>query len=205
MGPTAALGAVVSADGTIGSQLGGVSVLFNNFAAPILYASATQINCVAPYEIARLSNVSVKVNYTGQSSTLYPANVVGVAPAIFQGAILNQSGSRNTPQNPAAVGSVVVFWMTGEGQTNPSGLTGRITQVNNSSTGPLTPQPLITPTVTIGGQAAKVLFYGEAPGLVSGILQMNVEVPAGLPAGSSPLVVWFGPISSHGGIAVAVQ
>ena len=204
MGPTTALGAV-SADGKISSQLGGVTVSFNNFAAPILYASATQINCVAPYEIAKLSNVSVKVNYLGQSSTLYPVNVVGVAPAIFQGAVLNQSGSLNTAENPAAVGSVVVFWMTGEGQTNPLGLTGRITEINNSSTGPLTPQPLITPTVTIGGQAAKVHFYGEAPDLVSGILQINVEVPAGLPAGSWPLVVSFGPISSQGGITVAVQ
>jgi len=151
------------------------------------------------------TNVSVKVNYLGQSSTRYPVNVVGVAPAIFQGAVLNQSGSLNTAENPAAVGSVVVFWMTGEGQTNPLGLTGRITEINNSSTGPLTPQPLITPTVTIGGQAAKVHFYGEAPDLVSGILQINVEVPAGLPAGSWPLVVSFGPISSQGGITVAVQ
>jgi len=61
-----------------------------------------------------------------------------------------------------------------------------------------------TPQVTVGGAATQVLFAGLAPGFV-GLAQINIQLPASLPAGSSlPLVIAFpGNSSSPANLAVA--
>ena len=69
-------------------------------------------------------------------------------------------------------------------------MTGKITHV--ASTDPLTPQPLQRVEVTIDGRPAAVRFYGEAPNLVSGLMQVNVEVPADTRSGDVPVVVTVG-------------
>jgi uncharacterized protein (TIGR03437 family) len=56
-------------------------------------------------------------------------------------AALNQDNRYNAPSNPAAKGSYVSLCITGEGQTAPAGVTGKITTL--SPTPPLTPQPLL--------------------------------------------------------------
>ena len=54
---------------------------------------------------------------------------------------------------------------------------------------PITGNPLfltrVQPTVTIGGQTARVLFSGMAPGWV-GLWQMNVQIPAEIPPTVTP-------------------
>jgi uncharacterized protein (TIGR03437 family) len=64
---------------------------------------------------------------------------------------------------------------------------------------------LLPVAVTIGGKAAPVLFYGEAPYMVAGVMQVNVQVPDGLPSGNLPLVVSVGGVDSQGGDMVAVK
>jgi uncharacterized protein (TIGR03437 family) len=91
----------------------------------------------------------------------------------------------------------VVFYLTGQ--------TGSVTPLNTAPSGPLTPQALLPIAVTIGGKAAPVAFYGEAPLMVVGVLQVNAQVPDGLPSGNHPLVVSFGGIGSPGGVTVAVR
>jgi len=55
----------------------------------------------------------------------------------------------------------------------------------------------VQPTVTIGGQAARVLFSGMAPGWV-GLWQINAEVPATVTPGSAvPMTVTAGGITSN--------
>ena len=46
--------------------------------------------------------------------------------------------------------------------------------------------------VTIGGQSAKVVYAGEAPGLISGVLQVNAVVPANVPSGPQPVTLTVG-------------
>ena len=48
--------------------LGGTRVSFGEWAAPILYTSATQINAMAPWEVAGQSQVTVGVQYAGSGS-----------------------------------------------------------------------------------------------------------------------------------------
>jgi uncharacterized protein (TIGR03437 family) len=59
--------------------------------------------------------------------------------------------------------------------------------------------------VQIGGQPASVAFYGEAPGLISGVMQLNVQIPANAPSGNVPIFVSVGGTSTQSGVTVSVQ
>jgi uncharacterized protein (TIGR03437 family) len=49
------------------------------------------------------------------------------------------------------------------------------------------------------------MFYGEAPGMVSGVMQLNVQVLATVPSGPIPISVTVGGKATQSGITVAVQ
>jgi uncharacterized protein (TIGR03437 family) len=76
--------------------------------------------------------------------------------------------------------------MTGEGQTSPAGMTGAIAPVNVPAPWK---QPLLKVTATVGSLPALVEYYGSAPGLVSGVMQVNVQIPANAPSGAVPIVI----------------
>ena len=63
------------------------------------------------------------------------------------------------------------FYATGAGQTNPPSVDG-----STVSAMPY-PTPVLPVTVLIGGQSAQVVYAGAAPGLVAGVLQVDVVVP----------------------------
>jgi uncharacterized protein (TIGR03437 family) len=135
-------------------------------------------------------------------------NLAPTAPAIFasgqngsgQGAILNQDLSVNSSNNPAARGSVIAIYGTGEGQTLPAGITGSVT-----STTPNFPSFVAPVTVTVGGQPAQVVYSGEAPGLVAGVFQVNVFVPNNVATGNQPVQVSIGGVQSPNVITVAIK
>jgi len=94
--------------------------------------------------------------------------------------------------------------MTGEGQTNPGGTTGKIT----TATLPppqVTPAPVQPVQVWIGGQQALCTYAGEAPGLVAGMMQLNVQIPANAPSGALAILVSVGGKNSQSTITVSVQ
>ncbi len=143
---------------------GGAVVLFNGVAAPLIYMSSAQINAVVPYEIANSSAVTIEIDGGGVHSAPWSVPVAPSAPGLFTqnetgqgaGAILNQDSSLNTPQNPASRGTIVQIFLTGEGQTNPPGVTGAVT-------GLATKNPTQDVTVQIGGVDAKVGSATTAP------------------------------------------
>ena len=204
-------------NGQFPTTAGGVQVLVGGYAAPMIYASATQVSAIVPYEINRpvfLQSVSVQVKYLGQTSNGIALTQVAAAPGIFTanasgsgpGAILNSNLTLNSSGNPAHGGDTIVIYVTGEGQTIPGGVTGKVT----SGTAPFT-VPVQAPTVTINGVQAVVSFYAEVPTLVAGILQINVVIPQGVGTGNLPVVVSFGSATSQltstgvGAVTVAVQ
>jgi len=213
----------VSAPGTgatpFPTTLGNVQVTVGGYLAPLTYVSSGQLNAVVPYEISRpfLANPTILVRYLNVASNGITLPQVAAAPGIFttgggagQGAILNQNQSVNSASNPATKGEVIVLYVTGEGQTNPPGVTGKIT--TTSATAPLTPQPVSgAVTVTIDGIPAQVTFYGEAPGLISGAMQINVVVPQGAGSGNPRIIVKVGDATSQltstgqGAVTVAVR
>jgi uncharacterized protein (TIGR03437 family) len=132
---------------------------------------------------------------TDAAPALFTYNASGSGPL----AAANQDGSVNTAANPATVGSVMVFYGTGEGQTSPGGVDG---QVANS----VYPKPVLPVSATIGGVAATVLYYGAAPGDVAGAFQMNVMVPAGIAIGAAvPVTFMVGTKTSQAGVTIAVH
>jgi uncharacterized protein (TIGR03437 family) len=74
-----------------------------------------------------------------------------------------------------------------------------------SSTPPLTPAPLLPIAILIGGQPATYIFAGEAPGFVTGVMQLNVQIPTTVSSGDQSLVVSIGPNSSQAGITVSIK
>ncbi len=62
----------------------------------------------------------------------------------------------------------------------------------------------IPPQVSVGGNAAKILYFGDAPGY-PGYFQINFQVPAGVTAGSSVPVVLFYIGRSSNTVMIGVQ
>jgi uncharacterized protein (TIGR03437 family) len=188
-----------------GTALAGVQVLFDGVAAPLLYAQASQVNAIVPYEVAGKASTQVQVVYQGQSSNTMAIPVVAAAPGIFtlsesgSGAavVLNQDGTLNAPGNQAALGSVVTAYATGEGQTNPAGVDG---QLDPSPP----PQPVQAVTATIGGVSVTASASGIT-GALAGLLQIKLQVPATLAPGNAVLVLSIGGVASQAGVTLSVQ
>jgi uncharacterized protein (TIGR03437 family) len=182
------------------TELSGVQVLFGNEPAPLLYVQSEQINAVVPWDAGNGSpnpGISVEVKYNGASSNT-AVLLNRAAPGIFLAnfttqlaAVLNADGTPNSPTNPAKRGSVVTFYGTGGGPTNPPGVDGGIW--------PSSPLAHLTlpVSVQINDVAADVLYAGSAPGMVSGIFQINVKVPDLFsPPPTVPIVVTIGGVSN---------
>jgi hypothetical protein len=72
IGPAAAASATTDpATGKLATTIGGVQVLFNGVAAPMIYASSTQVSAVVPYEMAPVVSPSVWIKYAGQTSNVF--------------------------------------------------------------------------------------------------------------------------------------
>src|SRR5262249_54645411 len=91
----------------------------------------------------------------------------------------------------------VVLYGTGGGQTNPAGVTGGGTPAPQTAAQLQKIQGVVS--ATVGGVAARVDFAGQAPGLVTGIMQFNLFVSPGTPTGNQPVVITINGISSPAG------
>ena len=66
--------------------------------------------------------------------------------------------------------------------------------------------PAATVAVSIGGLPAQITYAGAAPDLISGVLQVNAVIPAGLTPGPQPLLVTIGRSNnSQQHVTVAIQ
>lgn len=207
LGPETPLSTQLTANGLVSTALGNTSVLINNQPSPLLYVSPTQVNAIVPFATTEVA--TIKVVYNGVSSNIFTIPVAPASPGLFttnengkgQGAILNEDGSVNSSANPAAKGSIVVLYGDGAGQTTPAGLDGAITSI----VAPELPQPLLPVAVQIGGENAQVTYAGAAVGFVSGMLQVNVQIPQDVPSGNAAVVLMVGNASSQPGVTVAIQ
>ncbi len=198
-----------TASNTVPTTLANVTVTFNNVPAPLIFVAQGQINAIVPYEVAGQTSVPVVIQNNGTPSATFTVPVTAVTPSIFslgengsgQGAILNANASVNGTGNPAAPGSIISIYATGEGQLVPAGTTGCIT----GGTLPL-PKPVANVSVTVGGQSATIDYAGEAPDEVCGVIQVNATLPSGLSAGPQPVVLAIGTsTNSNQSITVAVN
>ncbi|MCW5983207.1 MAG: hypothetical protein KIT09_34270 [Bryobacteraceae bacterium] len=171
-------------NGRAPTSLGRVRVLVNGEAVPLLYVSWNQVNAILPYSLEAGSRPAIQVVTDGEeSNALSTPYVQRAAISLFRAgdsplrpaAALNQDGSLNGPENPAMKGSVVVLFGTGGGATVPASIAGEIT--------PLEARPLeVEPEIWIDNTLrATVEYAGAAPGLVSGVTQINARLPEDVP------------------------
>jgi uncharacterized protein (TIGR03437 family) len=210
LGPTEGRGLEVD-DERVRSELDGVRVWFDSTPAPILFARNDQVNVVAPYSIAGKRSVRVQVEWRGAWSRPAVLPVRAARPGLLT---LDQSGQGqiaaltvdaqgqvavNGPDAPASPGQAVTLFAVGMGRFSRSFPDGLVV-------GDELPRPSQPIRVTIGGRQAEVLYAGGAPGMVLGVVQINVLVPEGLaPSDATPVTVEVGEESSQAGTTIAVQ
>ncbi len=210
-GPPALVGAQLTSERRIATLLAGTRVLFDDVAAPLVYVVRGQISAVVPYDVAGRAFTRIVVEFNGVRSRPVAIPVVAAAPGIFtangsgSGAavVVNQDGSLNGPASPAPRGTIVIFFATGEGQTNPPGVNGRLNEFSRLEDFPAPAAPI---SVTMGGRPADILFGAGAPGFLAGLIQFNVRVPDTVTPGDSvALVVAIGGAASPPGVTIAIR
>ncbi len=192
------------ASNVLSSTVGGTQVLFDGVPAPLVYVTAGQLSAIVPYSVAGKTTTQVQIKAAGKTSTAVAVPVTDAVPGIFnlpgvtQAASLNADLSLNNASQPAEKGSIVVLFATGEGQTSPGGVDGKIaTEVF--------PKPVLPVTVTIGGVDAEVAYYGAAPFQVAGVMQLNVKVPTSVTSGDVPVVLKVGTKTSQAQSTIRVK
>jgi uncharacterized protein (TIGR03437 family) len=186
----------------LATTLAGVQVTFPGIAgggAPLLYVSPTQTTFQVPWELQQGSSstqtpLAVVLNGKTVASLLLSA-LPTVAPGVFemnaqhQAAALDASSHLIGPANPAHAGSVVSIYCTGLGPVSvpqADGVPALLDKLVYTNT---------TPTVTIGGATAQVLFSGLTPGS-TGLYQIDAVVP-NVPPGAESLTVTMLNVASN--------
>ncbi len=170
-------------------------VTFGANVAPILYADANQINLVVPFGV---EPPVVTVSVEGAGSCLAP--VLLASPALFtaddsgtgQLAALNQDGSVNSGANPAKAGAVVSVFLTGAGAMMPPLADGQLGPLQ-----PPYPAPVLAVSADVNNVSVPVLFAGQAPLLVAGVVQVNLQIPENTGSGNAGVSVTLGPVKGR--------
>ena len=210
LGPPAGAGLVVD-DNRVRSRVKGVRVWFDSTPAPILFARDDQVNVVAPFSIAGKSSVQIQIEWRGSWSRPIRLPVAAAGPGLLT---LSQSGSGqvaalnvgddgavtvNGDDEPASPGQAVTLFAVGMGRFTGSFADGLVV-------GDDLPEPELDVRVTIDGIEAQVTYAGGAPGLVLGVLQVNVIVPEGVTLGDDvEVTLHVGDFTSQPGTTMTIQ
>ena len=208
LGPETAAGPSVTTANSLATVVAGTQVFADGIPCPILFSSAKQVNAVLPFALVGQASAKIQLFYQGVASAVVTLPIQPASPAILTatsngqggGAILNQDLTVNSAANPAPAGTTIAIYGGGGGQTTPLGADGLLIPVAS----PI-PAPVLPATVMIAGQPAQVLYYGDAPGLVDGVLQINATIPAGTASGPQPVAFTVGQVSSQANVVVYVK
>jgi len=194
-------------DGRLPRELAGTQVFINGVAAPLLFSLDTQVGGIVPFGVPTEGTITVEVAYEGIKSEPLPAFGYPSHAGVFtldatgrgQAAALNQDGTINSPLRPARRGEWMVLYATGLGKTDPPSVDGT---VNETPWG----VPLQSVKVFLNSQEVDVLFVGSAPGLIAGVFQLNVRIPADFPfSGIQPVTLRVGDFSINPAATVAID
>ena len=197
------------------TSMGGVQVIFQpgGIAAPLTYVSSTQINALVPYEVLGSKSGQVQVKYLGQSSNAMTVQYAPTQPGIFT-AFGTGSGlasvqqydeqgtyqGQNSSSNPAKAGWYLTMYVTGEGIIPAPAVTGKVT--SGAGVVPL----LGPPKLLIDNLPSTITYFAEAAGFVSGLMQVNAIVPAGVHAAQAvPVLLSINGNNSQPGVVIYIQ
>jgi uncharacterized protein (TIGR03437 family) len=153
---------------------GAATLTVNGTPAPVLYADASQVNALLPAVNPGSARASLTIGGVRAPEQLFWVTEATPAVFVYDGnraaATNGASAERNSPENPAAPGSVLVVYLTGVGTVHADGAAR------------------LAWSATIGGRDAGRLYLGATPGF-PGLYQANLVVPAELSPGDHPVVL----------------
>jgi uncharacterized protein (TIGR03437 family) len=169
LGPTQEIGPSLTPEGSLSTSLAGTSVKFDGIPAPLISVQAEKVVCIVPFKLGSRETVSVQVESSNGVSNAIRAPLQAAAVEIL--AVVNEDGTLNSANHPAAPGSVVTLYAAGMGQTDPPTVDGAIN-------GPESRQLKNAMSILIHNWLApEIMYAGPAPGQVAGIMQINFRVP----------------------------
>jgi uncharacterized protein (TIGR03437 family) len=187
------------------TSMSGVAFQIGSDPVPLFFVSSEQADIQVPWELAGQSSASITASANGQVIAPQTVKLSTFAPGIFstngngagQGAILNASYQIVDSSHPALAGDVIQIYCTGLGPVTNQPATG-----SAAGTTPLS-VTTTTPSVTIGGVQAPLIFSGLTPGDV-GLYQVNVQVPAGTTTGTVSVTISIGGVTSNS-VTISIQ
>jgi uncharacterized protein (TIGR03437 family) len=176
-------------------------VVNDQLVAPLYFLNSNQANFQLPSNTPLgQQRVAVRLADTEELVAGGSLLVTATSPGIFtlgeggsgQGAVLNQDNSVNGPGNPAAIGSTIQIYGTGQGQVSPtvpdgtpapsSPLSYTVSVPTSDAQTCFAMQPSMC--VAVGSGFGVIPFSGLAPGAV-GLWQINVTIPSGIATGNT--------------------
>ncbi|MCC6263152.1 MAG: hypothetical protein IT169_06205 [Bryobacterales bacterium] len=172
----------------------GVRVTLDGVASPLLSVSTNAVTLIAPETLAAKAEaapVELSLESGGQVVARYPLFANRANPRFFRAdpsivsqraAAVNQDGSVNSFERPAKPGEIISLFLNGAGAPTAAVPAGLRMPVAGSWT-------TLRPKVSGYGSFQldsendtpwEVSYFGIAPGLASGTLQMNVRIPRDL-------------------------
>jgi uncharacterized protein (TIGR03437 family) len=200
----------------LSTTLSNVSVAFNNIPAGLYFVSAGQINAQIPWDVlpsgTTSGSVNVVVTRNGVVSPPQSLDIIPVAPGIFYlpeaggwAIAINGDGSLAAPENaiptvathPAAANDVLAILATGMGAVDSPVANGAnsLDKLRNS---------VVKPVVLVAGKSSTLVFSGLSPQF-PGVNQINFVVPTGIAAGTVPLQLQAGGITTTDAVKIAVR
>lgn len=200
----------------LSKSLSNVSVTFNNIPAGLYFVSPGQINAQIPWDVLPAGTTSgslnVVVTRNGVASQPQLLDVVPVAPGIFYlpeaggwAIAINSDGSLAAPANaipgiathPAGAGDGIAILATGLGAVDS-------TIANGANSLDKLRNTVVKPVVLVAGVSAPLAFSGLSPQF-PGVNQVNFAVPSGIAAGTVPLQLQAGGITTTDAVKIAVR
>jgi len=178
IGPAHPAGLKLGPEGVVSNNLEGVRVFFQGLSAPLTYAQNDQINAVVPFGIAGIPRIHIELMKNNQVVASLDALVRPTKPRFYPNPIddmgnaaINEDGTINSHEHPASPGSIVALYGTGFGDLVPRPADGALIQEPYPELAALVSASLET------GEPLEVLYAGPAPGLVAGVVQINIRLP----------------------------
>lgn len=194
-------------EGVLPTTLADVRVLFDEVPSALSYVSAGQVAFFVPYAVASRLETRMVIEYRGVRSVPLALAVGKTAPGIFtadssgkgQATAKNEDGSDNNEGNSAGRDATVTIIATGEGETDPDGVDGKVAVDD-------TVKPTAQVALRIGGELAEITAYGSIPGLPAGYFAVTAKIPPSAPGGNVPvqLTVASDPPSASSPLATIV-
>lgn len=201
IGPVEPISAQVNEDGRVTNTLAGVQIFVGEVTVPILSAARNRVDFLMPMNLPSGGDTNLVLRYGWQSAAPLRVGVLLAAPELFvqegsdgQLVALNGNGVVNGPANPAARGMWITFYGSGFGELSPLMADGTIVAAEISEL----PRPLLPVRIRIGGEPAVLQYCGQAPGMVLGIVQVNVQIPPGTRSGLADVEVTVGEQRNQG-------